>query len=432
MRNTLDGITILRFTKAFQSGGGIEIHLNDLDKVLLARNKVTIMKVYLETKPDSEKPVYRAIGQGNLIEVPITVSSISIESKSKSNPTAINKLFKSFFKKLFRDVIIYNPFLYRMFFRDFLKNRYHPSGNYPPIKNAGAKVRAIYDQYHVDLLVLHAIGSSDTAEILQEAKRSSVPSIYINHFSNEYFDHILIREQLVDVAAIAGLTNVGVPKRLKNKFYCVSNGIDLELFDPSKKQSPDINIDLPIIIYPARIIPSKGQKDLVYAYLKLRNTGLRAKLVFAGRIDSVEYANEIKQLITDNTLDDDILFLEQMKREELRDWYGISSILAFPTYHQEGLPRILMEAQAMKVPPVAYIIGGIPGALKDGKTGYLVKKGDIKTFSKRMGQLLTNREKMKRMGEAGREFVQRKFSLDALAERHEKLYLSVLNRKQSS
>ena len=67
--------------------------------------------------------------------------------------------------------------------------------------------------------------------------------------------------------------------------------------------------------------------------------------------------------------------------------------------------------------------------MQDGKTGFLVKKGDVKTFTKRLEELLNNEEKRKNMGQAGRKFVQREFSLDALAERHEKLYLSVLKKK---
>ena len=82
----------------------------------------------------------------------------------------------------------------------------------------------------------------------------------------------------------------------------------------------------------------------------------------------------------------------------------------------------------MKVPPVAYIIGGVPEALQDGKTGFLVRKGDIKTFTKRLRELIINKEKRRKMGEEGRRFVQRKFSIEGLAKRHEKLYLSVLKK----
>jgi len=232
---------------------------------------------------------------------------------------------------------------------------------------------------------------------------------------------------LSGTSGIAGVSALGVPRWLKNRFYDLSDGIDLEIFNPSIAHSLNIEKNIPTIIYPARITRVKGQTDLIKAYAKLKNEGLRARIVFAGRADSAEYEKELKKLVKKNGLTDDVLFLGQLNMEELRDWYGISSVMAFPTYHQEGLGRILVEAQAMKVPSVAYIIGGTPEGIQHGKTGFLVRKGDIQAFTERLRELLTDETKRKTMGEEGRRFVQENFSLEALADRHEKYYLRVLN-----
>ena len=45
--NSLDGFTILRFAHAYESGGGVEQHLEDLDRMLLNRNKLNILRMYL-------------------------------------------------------------------------------------------------------------------------------------------------------------------------------------------------------------------------------------------------------------------------------------------------------------------------------------------------------------------------------------------------
>ena len=85
-----------------------------------------------------------------------------------------------------------------------------------------------------------------------------------------------------------------------------------------------------------------------------------------------------------------------------------------------------MEAQAMKVAPIAYDVGGMSEGIQHGKTGLLVRKGDIQTFTKRLEYLLTHEEERRKMGEEGREFVKKHFSLEALADRHEKYYLQIL------
>jgi glycosyltransferase involved in cell wall biosynthesis len=90
-----------------------------------------------------------------------------------------------------------------------------------------------------------------------------------------------------------------------------------------------------------------------------------------------------------------------------------------------------MEAQAMKLPPVGYIIGGTPKALIDGKTGFVVPSGDIAALTDRLACLLANDAKRKDMGEKGREFVLKNFGLNALAARHEHLYVSVLSKINS-
>ena len=429
MINTLDGFTILRFAKAFKSGGGIEQYIEDLDHILLTRNKVKIIRMYLEKESNIGKTTTKEVGQGSLVEIPMPVSVGTMQSISIKQKINQSKMI-SFLKTILREVIVYNPILYRAFFRDYIKKNYLRPGLFEA-KNAGEKLRKTHQEYNVDLLVMHHVSSVDSGEIIDEAKALGIPYVFINHFSNDLFNNVSIREQLVDAAGIAGVNGFGVPRRLKKSFCNLSDGINMEVFDPAHARPPEIKIDIPIIIYPARILRVKGQHDVIRAYATLRSEGLRAKIVFAGRTDSAEYEEELRGLVCKNGLTDDVLFIGQLNQEELRDWYGVSSVMAFPTYHQEGLGRILVEAQAMKVPPVAYIIGGTPEGIVHGKTGFLVRKGDIQTFTARLRELLTDVTKRKTMGEEGRRFVQENFSLEALADRHEKYYLRVLNKTRN-
>lgn len=427
MINTLDGITILRFAKVFRSGGGVEQYLEDLDHILLTRNNANVIRMYLEKESKVGETTSKKIGQGSLVEFPMPVCVGAMQPNSNKRKNKQSKT--SFLTTIFRDFIVYNPFLYRAFFRNILK-KYSPGPGLSPIRNAGEKVRSIHQEYNVDLLVMHYLGTVDSAEIIEEAKKLGIPYIFINHFSNVSFISISKREQLIDAAGIAGVSGIAVPTWLKDRYYNLSDGIDTELFSRVRVRSPGIETNIPIIIYPARIARAKGQSDLIKAYVKLKSEGLRAKIVFAGRTDSAEYEEELRELVRNSRLTDDILFLGQLNTEDLRDWYGVSSVLVFPTYH-EGFPRIIMEAQAMKVPPIAYIAGGTPEGIQHGKTGFLVRKGDIQAFTERLRELLMDETKRKTMGEEGRKFVQENFSLEALADRHEKFYLRVLNNTRS-
>ena len=323
---------------------------------------------------------------------------------------------------------MYNTFLYKILFKEIIKKRPLPDPWYKAA-NIRQELHKIFSDFNVDLTVMHDIGKSDSAELIEETRKREIPIVVVNHFSNDRLNHMSVREQIAAASGIAGVTGVGVPKHLRKTFVNIADGIDPEIFKPAVARPVNLTVDAPVVILPARIIPTKGQKDLIEATAMLKNEGLRVKVVLAGRSDSLQYENELKRKSRQLGIAEDVLFLGQLNKEELRDWYGVSSIMAFPTYHHEGLPRILMETQAMQVPPIAYIIGGIPEGILHGKTGFLIPKGDIRGLAKSMKELLTNEEKRKKMGEEGRKFVKKQFSLQALAARHEEFYLRSLDNR---
>jgi glycosyltransferase involved in cell wall biosynthesis len=136
---------------------------------------------------------------------------------------------------------------------------------------------------------------------------------------------------------------------------------------------------------------------------------------------------ELKKEIVSAGLEKRVTFVGQLDASGLRDCYAASAILAFPTRHHEGLPRILLEAQAMELPVVVHDIGGTSEGIENGKTGFLISLGDRKNLVRRLGELLRDPARRKRFGVAGRKLVETKFSLDALAERHENFYRRALN-----
>ncbi|HXG14422.1 MAG TPA: glycosyltransferase [Candidatus Nitrosotenuis sp.] len=73
-------------------------------------------------------------------------------------------------------------------------------------------------------------------------------------------------------------------------------------------------------------------------------------------------------------------------------------------------PLTLLEAQLMKRPIIATNVGGIPELMSDNKTGYLINRGDDLTLSNRIDVLLSDENKRRIMGNAGREFVTNHFN----------------------
>jgi len=78
-------------------------------------------------------------------------------------------------------------------------------------------------------------------------------------------------------------------------------------------------------------------------------------------------------------------------------------------------PLSLKEAQLMKKPVIATNFGGIPEIMKDKVTGYLIEKNSSKDLFDKISEIINDKEKSKKMGEEGRKFIEKEFSLEASA-----------------
>jgi glycosyltransferase involved in cell wall biosynthesis len=96
--------------------------------------------------------------------------------------------------------------------------------------------------------------------------------------------------------------------------------------------------------------------------------------------------------------------------------YSAADVVLLPTRRVEGVATVILEAMAASRPVVASRIGGIPDAVVDGETGYLVGVGDVETLSERTGRLVASAPLRAELGGRGRERVERLFVLPRQAD----------------
>ena len=77
---------------------------------------------------------------------------------------------------------------------------------------------------------------------------------------------------------------------------------------------------------------------------------------------------------------------------------------------RDGLPNVLMEAQAFGVPVLSTDVSGIPELVIDGETGLLVPQRDPQALAAALRRLLGDEALRRRLGEAGAARVREKFS----------------------
>jgi glycosyltransferase involved in cell wall biosynthesis len=99
---------------------------------------------------------------------------------------------------------------------------------------------------------------------------------------------------------------------------------------------------------------------------------------------------------------------------DVHPYYGVMSMLAFPSIAPETFGRVSVEAQASGVPVLASDIGGIPETLDAGVTGLLLPPDDVVAWRDAILQMCDPSRRLP-MGANSREFVQKHFSTPVIA-----------------
>jgi glycosyltransferase involved in cell wall biosynthesis len=97
------------------------------------------------------------------------------------------------------------------------------------------------------------------------------------------------------------------------------------------------------------------------------------------------------------------------------DIMGVLDVYALPSY-SESLPNAVVEAMLMGKPVIATRITGLPEAVVDGETGFLIPTGDPRAIYEKMRLLLSDPGLREKMGRAGRRFAEKRFSPSALGD----------------
>ncbi len=82
---------------------------------------------------------------------------------------------------------------------------------------------------------------------------------------------------------------------------------------------------------------------------------------------------------------------------------------------------------AAGLPIVASRVGGIPDLVKDGQNGLLVPPEDASALAKAISDLLSDKERRNRMGEAGKKMCL-PYSAEAMVEQIDDLYKDLLEK----
>ncbi|AJT42870.1 glycogen synthase [Psychromicrobium lacuslunae] len=232
------------------------------------------------------------------------------------------------------------------------------------------------------------------------------------------------------------------------KVKVVHNGIDVQQWQPAVDadsvelvRSLGVDPSRPSVLWVGRITRQKGVPYLLRAAALLP---AEAQLVLcAGAADTPELGEEVAGLIDGlrkERGDDGVVLIERMlPRRELIALLSQATVFACPSIY-EPLGIVNLEAMACGTAVVASATGGIPEVVDDGVTGLLVPLEQVTDgtgtpldpekfvgdFAEALTAALTDPDRARKMGIAGRARAEAHFSWDAIAEQTIEVYRSVL------
>ncbi|MEU6418707.1 D-inositol-3-phosphate glycosyltransferase [Streptomyces spiralis] len=121
---------------------------------------------------------------------------------------------------------------------------------------------------------------------------------------------------------------------------------------------------------------------------------------------------------------DVVRFRPPVGQDQLADWFRAASVLVMPSY-SESFGLVAIEAQAAGTPVLAAAVGGLPVAVRDGETGFLVQGHDPAAYARVLRGFADDPGRSERMGAAAARHA-RSFGWDASAAATAEVYTAAL------
>ncbi|MCK5219032.1 glycosyltransferase family 4 protein [bacterium] len=293
--------------------------------------------------------------------------------------------------------------------------------------------------------IIHAHWSRDLSNlILASGLAGNIPVVLTKHVyatenKHDLF-HAWVYRHTDIVIAISHLVAENVHQTVRvpwHKIITIYNGLELNhqwnpeiTGDFDRRTNLEVPAGSPVLGYVGRLNRGKRPGLVMEAFARLSGRFPDWHFVLAGKAvgrSEELYAEGLKQMARDLGLAARIHFVGYQK--DMPAVMHSFNILACASEF-ESLGMVMIEAMAMQRPVVGPDSGGVPEIIEPGKNGEIFRSGDIDDLTEKLGGLMADPDRCKKMGSIGREIVKRKFNLDLMAEQVAGVFQKVLGMRR--
>lgn len=210
-------------------------------------------------------------------------------------------------------------------------------------------------------------------------------------------------------------------KIMKEEQCAFTNGSGINLKDYDYTLEPSEGLIK--VIFTARMVEDKGTLVLIDAAKKLEKEYKgKVQFLLCGGLDT--NPNGItKDMLLSQCDGEYIQWLGH--RKDILDLLKQSHIMAFPSWYREGLPKSVIEAEAIGRPVVTTDSVGCRDTVVDGKNGFIIPIKDSEALAVALKKLMDDSDLRKTMGRNARAFAESKFDIKDVIKVHLDVYESV-------
>ena len=286
------------------------------------------------------------------------------------------------------------------------------------------RLRSLFRTHAVDLVHIHSRRGADIWAALA-ARREGLPCVLSRRVDNtESRWAVALKYPLYDavITISEGIKQVllqcGVPGV---KITCVRSAVDLARFQqPADRERLRQRFDLPsdarVVAIAAQLIERKGHRVLLAALPELIARWPTLHVLVLGQGPLRE---SLVQQIESKGLGPHVHMAGFVK--DLETVLPSIEALVHPALI-EGLGVVLLQAASAGIPVIASRAGGMPEAVLDGQTGWLVEPGNVADLQRAINAMLEAPDQARAYGRAGQDRMRREFSIEQMVAGNAQIY----------
>jgi glycosyltransferase involved in cell wall biosynthesis len=209
----------------------------------------------------------------------------------------------------------------------------------------------------------------------------------------------------------------------------IPNGVNTKRFAPvSAQHKATLKQQLgfteqPLLVASGRLVALKRFDVLLKAFALVLKSHPRCQLALAGSGDMQKnnVEGELRALTAELGITDQVVFMGMI--EDIPRLFNAADVFVL-TSEREGMPNTVLEAMASGLPVVCTEIGGVL-EIVDVQSAVLVPVGDWNTLAIKLIELLNQPDKRLKMGTYGLMRIEKQFSLDAVTQIYNDLYIEL-------